>query len=139
MVQMRRSIFISITIVIFFTSIVNAQSSLQVEVTNLSSNKGHVSMELLNKDNQSLKGKTELIKENTCHITFTNLKDGNYAIRYFHDENSNKELDTNFLGIPKEGIGFSNDAYGKFGPKDFKHWLFEVKGNIQIKLITTYY
>jgi uncharacterized protein (DUF2141 family) len=74
-----------------------------------------------------------------CIITFTNLKAGSYAIRYFHDENSNKELDTKFLGIPKEGIGFSNDAYGKFGPKDFKHWLFEVKGNTQIKLITTYY
>ena len=47
-------------------------------------------------------------------------------MQHFHDENSNEELDTNFIGIPKEGFGFSNDAFGKFGPKKFKEWLFEV-------------
>ncbi len=118
---------------------INAQSSLQVEVTNLQNSIGQVSMELLNKDNVSVKGETALIKDNKCVIIFKNLKDGFYAIRYFHDENSDKEMDTNFIGIPKEGIGFSNDAYGDFGPKDFEDWLFEVKGNTQIKLITTYY
>jgi uncharacterized protein (DUF2141 family) len=45
----------------------------------------------------------------------------------------------NFFGIPKEGIGFSNDAYGTFGPEDFTEWLFVVSGNTQIKLTTTYY
>ena len=80
-----------------------------------------------------------MIKDNKCIITFFELKEGSYAIRYFHDENSNKELDMNFLGIPKEGIGFSNDAYGKFGPKDFEEWLFDVKDNTEIKLTTTYF
>ena len=38
------------------------------------------------------------------------LPPGIYAINGFHDENGNGEFDTNFLGIPKEGYIFSNDA-----------------------------
>lgn len=122
-----------------FTSVPNTTSSLQIEVTNLRNNSGHVSMELLNKNNVSIKGKTQAIKGNKCIIVFNDIKDGQYAIRYFHDENSNKELDMNFIGIPTEGIGFSNDAYGTFGPEDFEEWLFDVKGSTKIKLKTTYY
>ncbi len=32
----------------------------------------------------------------------------------------NGNLETNRLGIPTEGYGFSNNAYGMFGPKPFK-------------------
>lgn len=136
---MNRSIIILIGILFLYTTLLNAQSNLQVEVTNLRNNTGEVSMELLNKDNVSVQGKTESIKNNKCIITFNDLDEGSYAIRYFHDENSNKKLDMNFLGIPKEGIGFSNDAYGTFGPKDFEKWLFHVKDSTQITLTTTYY
>jgi uncharacterized protein (DUF2141 family) len=38
------------------------------------------------------------------------LPPGVYAINGFHDENGNGKFDTNFLGIPKEGYIFSNDA-----------------------------
>ena len=38
-----------------------------------------------------------------------NLPPGRYAIVVLHDENSNHKLDRNFLGIPKEGFGFSNN------------------------------
>ena len=34
---------------------------------------------------------------------------GNYAVQVMHDENDNNKLDTNFLGIPSEGYGFSNN------------------------------
>jgi uncharacterized protein (DUF2141 family) len=131
--------FLLLGMFLLCATLIKAQSSLIVEVTNLRSSTGQVSMELLNKDNISVKGKTELIKDNKCIVSFDNLKSGTYAIRYFHDEDSNNELETNFLGIPKEGIGFSNDAYGRFGPKDFEDWLFEFKENTQIKLVTTYY
>ena len=42
------------------------------------------------------------------------------------------------LGIPKEGFGFSNDAMGKFGPKDFSEWLFDVQGDNTIRMSTKY-
>jgi uncharacterized protein (DUF2141 family) len=37
------------------------------------------------------------------------LPEGRYAIAVLHDENSNHKLDRNFIGIPKEGFGFSNN------------------------------
>ena len=45
---------------------------------------------------------------------------GEYAIRVFHDENKNGELDTDFLGIPDEDYGYSNDASGFFGPPSWE-------------------
>jgi uncharacterized protein (DUF2141 family) len=41
---------------------------------------------------------------------------GEYAVVVFFDRNANGELDTGMLGIPKEKIGFSNNARGRFGP-----------------------
>ena len=35
---------------------------------------------------------------------------GTYAVKIHIDENENGELDTNFLGIPKEQYGISNNA-----------------------------
>ena len=66
------------------------------------------------------------------------MKHDQYAVRFIHDENQNEKLDTNILGIPKEGFGFSNDAFGKFGPKDFSEWLFEVSGDTRIRMTTKY-
>ena len=66
------------------------------------------------------------------------MKPGKYAFKYFHDENSNKKLDTNLIGIPKEGYGFANNIYGSFGPPDFKDTIFEVKNDTTINCIVKY-
>ena len=48
------------------------------------------------------------------------LEAGTYSIGFFIDKNDNEKLDTNFLGVPKEQFGFSNDAMGRFGPPLFE-------------------
>ena len=48
------------------------------------------------------------------------LEEGTYSIGFFIDKNDNEKLDTNFLGVPKEQFGFSNDAMGRFGPPSFE-------------------
>jgi len=40
----------------------------------------------------------------------------NYAVALFHDENNDHHLNTNALGIPTEGYGFSNNPTLYFGP-----------------------
>jgi uncharacterized protein (DUF2141 family) len=45
---------------------------------------------------------------------------GTYAVSVLHDENGNGRLDTGFFGIPREGLGASNDAQGRFGPPRFE-------------------
>jgi uncharacterized protein (DUF2141 family) len=42
-------------------------------------------------------------------ITFKSLKPGSYAVTAYHDENKNNRLDSNFLGIPQEDWGMSNN------------------------------
>lgn len=51
-----------------------------------------------------------------------------YATSVFHDENSNGELDTNFMGIPREGVGASNGAKGHLGPPKFDAAAFRFAG-----------
>lgn len=50
-------------------------------------------------------------------VTVDGVPPGTYAVQAYHDLNDNKDVDQGFLGIPKEGIGFSNDApLGLRGP-----------------------
>lgn len=46
---------------------------------------------------------------NVTRCTFDKLPPGTYAIMVHHDENDNKKFDKNFLGIPLEGYGASNN------------------------------
>ena len=43
----------------------------------------------------------------------------------FHDLNENDIHDINFLGIPKEPYGFSNNAKALFSAPDFEKTLFD--------------
>lgn len=44
---------------------------------------------------------------------------GEYAVSIFHDEDKDRELDT-FLGIPREGFGFSRNPRIRFGAPSFR-------------------
>ncbi len=54
------------------------------------------------------------------------LPAGHYAIAVFHDENANNEFDTNFIGLPVEGYGFSNDAAVFLGPPEYEDAAVEI-------------
>ena len=70
---------------------------------------------------------------------FPGLNTGTYAISVFHDENSNGKLDTNFMGIPREGVGASNNAKGHFGPPKFDAAAFQYSvGRIDLKITINY-
>lgn len=56
------------------------------------------------------------------------LPAGQYAVGIFHDVNLNNKMDNNFLGLPKEQYGFSNNARALFGPPSFEDAAFELTG-----------
>ena len=62
----------------------------------------------------------------SVEFIFTGLPAGSYAVAVYHDENGNEELDTNLLGIPREGFAFSGDARGFAGPPSFDDAAVEV-------------
>ncbi len=53
---------------------------------------------------------------------------GVYAVQAYHDANDNHRIDTNFFGIPTEGIGFSRDAPFRFGPPRFEDAAYSIAG-----------
>ena len=53
---------------------------------------------------------------------------GRYAAQAFHDENRNGKVDRVLFGIPKEGIGFSNDVKIRLSAPKFDDAAFTVGG-----------
>ncbi|TKG97424.1 DUF2141 domain-containing protein [Puteibacter caeruleilacunae] len=102
-----------------------SKGTLEIEIVELRNNKGCVLLELLDDNDNSIKGIRKQIVNNTCLITITDLPAGTYVFKYFHDENNNEEIDSNWIGIPKEGFGFSNNAKGTFGPPKQEKMIFK--------------
>ena len=50
---------------------------------------------------------------------FPNVSPGSYAVVVYHDENGNGRLDRGFMGIPKDGVGVSNDAQRSWGVPNY--------------------
>lgn len=73
------------------------------------------------------------VKNQPITIKFNNVKYGTYSVNLFHDENSNKDIDKSFIGIPKEGYGFSNNP-NFLGPPSFEKTKFIFSQSI-IKLL----
>jgi uncharacterized protein (DUF2141 family) len=101
-----------------------AQTSLEIHVNNVKSKKGSIQIGLFTSEADYLKNPVEkkVIKSTGKDVTvvFENLQPGDYALSVIHDENENGELDSNALGIPKEGFAFGNNALGSFGPPPFE-------------------
>lgn len=53
---------------------------------------------------------------------------GRYSVALYHDENGNKKFDQDFLGVPSEGYGFSNNPGFRFGKPDVEETLFTLDG-----------
>lgn len=115
-----------------------AQIQLKVEIENLKNDAGNILLALLDSEGKQIIGKIGQIQNKKSIIRFENLELGAYAIKYIHDENANGKLDKTFMGIPKEGYGISNNAYGFFGPEEFEKQLFVLRSSSEIKLQTKY-
>jgi uncharacterized protein (DUF2141 family) len=61
----------------------------------------------------------------TVTIHVAGLRPGAYAISAMHDENGNQKLDKSALGLPTEGVGFSNNPKLIFGPPPYARTRFE--------------
>ncbi len=83
--------------------------------------------------------KTVKVTAATVSVTFEKLPPGTYAVAMLHDENGNGKVDTNFLGIPKEGVGVSNNYRSSFGPPSFDDAKFSHDGKSRTIFIKMLY
>jgi uncharacterized protein (DUF2141 family) len=118
---------------------------LSVMITNFKNDKGSVVVALYSNAEGFPKSPEKAYRVLTLQIVnkqavadFGNLPPGEYGVSVYHDENGNKKMDTNFFGIPKEGVGNSNNAKGHFGPPKYSDAKFEFNGDkqtITIKIV----
>jgi uncharacterized protein (DUF2141 family) len=74
----------------------------------------------------------------SAQIIFQHVPPGVAAVTVLHDENMNEKLDTNLLGIPREGYGASNNPKKHLRAPTFAEAQFMVRGpkdTIQITVI----
>lgn len=79
------------------------------------------------------------VPDRNAHCDFTDLPAGRYALVVLHDENMNGRIDYNWLGIPREGYGFSNDVHGKLGAPSFERAAFVYDGKTLDLTVTLRY
>jgi len=122
-------------------ALLQAQSTLNVEVILNKPDAGGQLMMLLcptkeaYDDQEGCLEKKVKVDGRTVRVTFPDVKPGTYAVKVFHDINSNGELDTSWIGWPQEPYGFSNDAPVNMGPPSFKLAAITVKEGAQTSRI----
>jgi uncharacterized protein (DUF2141 family) len=128
----------------FTLSQLDAQT-VEVTVSGIRSEKGQIAIgvflndESLQDNNASkeLQFPKQDIKDGTMTFSFS-LGPGTYGLCLLDDEDSNKAMHYNFLGLPKEGFGFSDYYHSGFTKPSFDSFKFDlVSGqskNIKIKV-----
>ena len=122
------------------------QAELRLEISGLASEQGNVYYSIYDSEDTWL-GEERVAgaavdiaaaMEGEIVVATVQLPPGEYAVSIFYDVNANGELDTNFIGIPKEPVALSNNAKAKFGPPKYKDALFAlpVEGTVQSIAIT---
>jgi hypothetical protein len=94
---------------------------LTVQVSGGTPDKGQAILSLFSMSENYLKAplmkkKRSINSEGEALFTIEQLKAGTYAVSVIYDEDSDNELNTGFLGIPTELVGFSNNAKGDLAP-----------------------
>ncbi|WP_415396168.1 DUF2141 domain-containing protein [Sulfurimonas sp. CS5] len=79
------------------------------------------------------------IQDSQASFYFADIPPGKYAMVVIHDANMNGELDTNWMGVPKEGFGFSNKAKALLSAPSFSASSFQYDGqNIDMTMSLSY-
>jgi uncharacterized protein (DUF2141 family) len=116
-------------------TVVASGAELTITVKDVRNTAGSVFIALYDSDNSYLKIKLATVQmkskatKGDVRFVVRDLPAGRYALAAFHDENDNGKLDKNWLGIPTEGYGFSNDVRGAVGPPKFAQAAFDLAKN----------
>jgi uncharacterized protein (DUF2141 family) len=87
---------------------------------------------------QALKRMRVAIDGGHARCDFAGVSAGTYAVTTYHDENDNHKFDSTWLGIPKEGYGFSGNVHPKLHAPSFDDTRFKYPGGemtLEIKMI----
>lgn len=75
------------------------------------------------------------VEGGAADAVFHDLKPGRYALIAFHDENGDSDFTRNFMGIPQERYGFSNNPRPRFRSAHWEEAVFELSGEEDAALV----
>lgn len=112
-----------------------ADPAIVVKFVGLKNDKGRVGCELFNSEQGFPKDRSRALKkmwtsvaQNEATAVFGGVGPGKYAVTCFHDQGLTGQLTKNFLGVPTEEYGFSNNARVVMGPPSFTEASFDYSG-----------
>jgi uncharacterized protein (DUF2141 family) len=135
---------------IFAAAIPAAAADLTITIDNLRNSQGQIFLCVFSAETSDKKlfpdcdkgkpvrSQKAVIGSGKAVVTYYGLKDGEYAVAMIHDENGNGKLDTNFIGIPTEGLGVSNNPR-LTGAPGYDESKFQVSGNTAITITAKYF
>lgn len=139
---MKKQLISFILLLAISIGMASAQQStvtISVGIEGLASESGSLGIQLINESNKTIASAYINSKQGYGAIAFGMLAPGKYAVRFYHDENGNQKMDTNLMGIPTEGYGFSNNKTGVMGtPPPFKEMLFDASKDTAINIKALY-
>lgn len=123
------------------------KGKLTIEISGLKNDEGVVRVALFdsesaykadksNEGDQAFDKKAVEIKDHRAVCAFANVPYGEYAVKFFHDENNSGKFVTGMFGIPKVEYGFSNNARALLGPPTYNKVKFSFRENETLKLLT---
>ena len=121
-----------------FSTSAQEKHTVTLQFEGMKSDKGNLYVAIYDKEDSFLKkpikGTIVKIVDKKATVTLKDIPAGMYAVSAFHDANDNKKMDTNFLGIPKEPTGMSNNAKGFMGPPKYKDAKFNVTKDLTLTI-----
>jgi uncharacterized protein (DUF2141 family) len=106
-------------------------ASLTVLVTGIRSDEGKLRFALYRSretfTDSPMRGTAKDIEDGRATWRLTGLDPGPYALAVYHDENNDDQFNRNFLGVPLEDYGFSNNARPRLRAPSWNRVVFEVK------------
>lgn len=104
---------IILLITIAFTSVIGAQNTLTIKISNLDKSKGKLMIGLYNSKSifmiKEFRGQIIEVKDSSVKVIFKDLPKDEYAVAFFQDENQNGKLDQGLYFMPIENYGLSNN------------------------------
>jgi uncharacterized protein (DUF2141 family) len=115
--------------------------TLTVVVHGVNDQDGNIGVLVFNSEKGWAEDRTAALKDvvvpahpGTVTVTIPDLPAGDYGVAICHDVNKNHKLDKNFLGMPKEQWGLSNDPHATIKAPPFSKSRFTLKSNQQIQI-----
>ena len=123
----------------------NTGGTLNVAVEGIRNERGRIRIAIWSTSEAFAKGDLALSTDDAVAridrvaFSFQGLPPGPYALACYHDEDDDVTFDQTWIGLPAEGLGFSNGAWIEFGPPSFDEAMVEVAPGFQWTRISLRY